>query len=436
MSTNYRGVIVRNGIAYGGVPIDDTVTAASENPVSSEGIYTALSAKANSADLATVATSGSYNDLTNKPILPDTSHYAFQSALAPEYDSGATYSEGDLMTYKGELYRCDPTGSSIPLDPIAQAPFTITRDGKVLTHGYTTSNSSYFVSDDIIQLGANSTYVLEIPSEQVDATTGVGDKVCFCTYTQTGTYGTRVDYYYNSARIAFTPTTSCYLSLSILKGYESGYKLYGTSTAKFVKVDVDTILVGEKTSSGGEIFNVTSTNRNTASASGTHAEGNSTTASGTAAHAEGAYGVASGDYSHAEGYLSHATGTASHAEGDSAASGMYAHAEGWQSTASGDYSHAQNYYTTAASDYQTVIGKYNVVDDQDVYALIVGNGTYGMGGNRGNALTVDWSGNVVGGTFNGMTVALDHLVINGIPLYVSTTIPTGTIPENSLGIGF
>lgn len=167
-----------------------------------------------------------------------------QTALAAEFDSGATYSEGDLITYKGELYRCDPAGSSIPLDPIAQAPFTITRDEKVLTHGYTTSNSSYFVSDDIIQLRANSTYALEIPSEQVDAKTG-GDKVCFCTYTQTGTYGTRVNYYYNSAHITFTPTTSCYLSLSILKGYESEYKLYGTSTSKFVKVDVDTLL-GEK----------------------------------------------------------------------------------------------------------------------------------------------------------------------------------------------
>lgn len=34
-----------------------------------------ISAKANSADLATVATSGSYNDLTNKPVIPDVSNY-------------------------------------------------------------------------------------------------------------------------------------------------------------------------------------------------------------------------------------------------------------------------------------------------------------------------------------------------------------------------
>ena len=34
-----------------------------------------VSAKANSADLATVATSGDYNDLSNKPVIPDVSNY-------------------------------------------------------------------------------------------------------------------------------------------------------------------------------------------------------------------------------------------------------------------------------------------------------------------------------------------------------------------------
>lgn len=37
---------------------------------SQKAIKTALNAKANSADLATVATSGSYNDLSNKPTIP------------------------------------------------------------------------------------------------------------------------------------------------------------------------------------------------------------------------------------------------------------------------------------------------------------------------------------------------------------------------------
>lgn len=48
---------------------DNAPTANSNNPVKSGGVYTALSGKANSADLSTVATSGSYNDLTNKPTI-------------------------------------------------------------------------------------------------------------------------------------------------------------------------------------------------------------------------------------------------------------------------------------------------------------------------------------------------------------------------------
>ena len=45
----------------------------------------------------------------------------------------------------------------------------------------------------------------------------------------------------------------------------------------------------------------------------------------------------------------------------------------------------------ASQDYQTAIGKYNVDDTNDEYALIVGNGSDDS--NRSNAFTVDWNGN-------------------------------------------
>lgn len=53
------------------ITIDDSLSPTSENPVQNKVINSALGAKANSADLASVATSGSYNDLTNKPTIPD-----------------------------------------------------------------------------------------------------------------------------------------------------------------------------------------------------------------------------------------------------------------------------------------------------------------------------------------------------------------------------
>ena len=48
----------------------DTYSAAGTDVVTGKAVASAISGKANSADLATVATSGSYNDLTNKPTIP------------------------------------------------------------------------------------------------------------------------------------------------------------------------------------------------------------------------------------------------------------------------------------------------------------------------------------------------------------------------------
>jgi len=123
------------------------------------------------------------------------------------------------------------------------------------------------------------------------------------------------------------------------------------------------------------------------------AEGYETEASGFASHAEGYNTKASDVFSHAEGQSTTASGAISHAEGaDTHATGNFSHAEGGSTTAGGDRSHAQNYFTKASSDYQTALGKYNVEDNTDTYAAIIGNGTADNA--RSNALTVDWSGNV------------------------------------------
>ena len=131
----------------------------------------------------------------------------------------------------------------------------------------------------------------------------------------------------------------------------------------------------------------------TASQAWAHAEGYATTASYGSAHAEGANTTASREQAHAEGYNTTASGLASHAEGgNTTASVTHAHAEGGATFAGGVNSHAQNTATKASSYSQTALGKYNVEDNADTYAVIVGNGTADNA--RSNALTVDWSGNV------------------------------------------
>lgn len=52
------------------INMDSTPISASTNTVTSGGVYTALSGKADTSSLATVATSGSYADLSNKPTIP------------------------------------------------------------------------------------------------------------------------------------------------------------------------------------------------------------------------------------------------------------------------------------------------------------------------------------------------------------------------------
>lgn len=95
-----------------------------------------------------------------------------------------------------------------------------------------------------------------------------------------------------------------------------------------------------------------------------HAEGHKTIALGYATHAEGRENYALGDYSHVEGAYSYANAYASHAEG---------------------------YCTVADGDYQHVQGKFNIEDEKDEFAHIVGNGT--SNSDRKNAHTLDWDGN-------------------------------------------
>ena len=173
-----------------------------------------------------------------------------------------------------------------------------------------------------------------------------------------------------------------------------------------------------------------------ASGFGSHAEGcagyagstSTIVASGEGSHAEGCTGgaasiLASGYGSHAEGLGTTASNFASHAEGNrTTASGSGSHAEGYQTTASGIYSHAQNYYTIANGYYQTALGKYNVADTTS--AVIIGRGVADNA--RANALTVDFSGNVVaagGLTLNNNASAIGTIKSSNAS---ATTVATGT----------
>ena len=150
-----------------------------------------------------------------------------------------------------------------------------------------------------------------------------------------------------------------------------------------------------------------------------HAEGSNTSATGIGAHAEGLYCTATGDYSHAEGFGAGASGDYSHAEGYyTKATEWYAHAEGLECEANGGMSHAQNECTIASSRAQTVIGKYNIEDANDLYALIIGNGSNPSDVPiRSDALRVKWDGSVIDGNGN----KISPTILTSTTISASTT---------------
>ena len=98
------------GVVSGSIAVDTALSATSSNPVQNQIIKAALDEKADSASLSAVATSGSYNDLVDKPTIPsavtvdsalsDSSENPIQnkvinSALAAKQD---TLTAGDNIT--------------------------------------------------------------------------------------------------------------------------------------------------------------------------------------------------------------------------------------------------------------------------------------------------------------------------------------------------
>ena len=155
------------------------------------------------------------------------------------------------------------------------------------------------------------------------------------------------------------------------------------------------------------LYSFATGNGTSATGSGAIASGFGSEASGTASSAENA-GAANGDLSHAEG-----RGTTgkdalyAHAENAGTANGQWSHAQG-SGIAHGNYSSASGIGTVASWDWQTVIGKFNALSDNDEStdaALVIGGGSSVNA--RSDIFSVDWSGNVN---------ICGNYYINGVPI--------------------
>ena len=325
---------------------------------------------------------------------------------AKEFDATETYHVGDYVIHNGGYYRCWVTSPpntwanresdfnrvyptaylyvSDLRDTNGVATLTVGFTGTGAATSFTLPLSATSVTKVTINGTATTAYTFNSPSNITFTTAPASGAAIEVTYTTTSsdakafTYGSRKSGS-NIGPYSFTEGTNATAS-----GYVSHAEGDNCeATADYAHAE------GTYSKAYGRGSHAEGQGK----ASGTlaHAEGFST-ASGNWSHAEGGNSNASGQYAHVEGSYAFATGQCAHAEGgDAQASGDYSHAEGNGTRASGNYAHAQNFHTKASSGSQTAIGKYNIEDTNNVYALIIGNGAYGA---ESNALTVDWKGGI------------------------------------------
>lgn len=109
--------------------VDATLNATSENPVQNKVIKSALDEKANSSDLATVATSGSYNDLDDTPTIPtktsdltnDSGFLTAHQDISGKADKVSGATSGNLASLDGYGNLADSGFSSV--DFVEQSTF-------------------------------------------------------------------------------------------------------------------------------------------------------------------------------------------------------------------------------------------------------------------------------------------------------------------------
>ena len=319
---------------------DDTPTEDSENPVTSDGIYNALDLKANSADLAAVATSGDYSDLENIPndlMKTDGSNAANSVSFPGSFAHGV-----GANSYNLEATGEGAHAEGYSYDPISSGFIRATKQG-AYAGGYAVDRGVI----DATGIGASARGYLD----------------GYTSHMYADGKGAHAEGYVEQGGTTRASGDGAHVE---------GYNYNGTLHAQGKGSHVEGAVQG-----GGKIQ---------APTMGAHAEGFAVSSNGIiAAQTSGA---------HAEGYAHDRSTIAGregcHAEGISTqALGMAAHTEGNKTTARGDYAHAEGDGTTAAGNCSHVGGSSTATTDSGVCSFAHGSNltvsrecAFGFGGAR------------------------------------------------------
>lgn len=144
------------------ITVDSALSTTSENPVQNKVITVELNKKANTEDLATVATSGNYNDLSNKPTidsaLSDSSSNAVQNKVVKNALDGKQDALTNPLTKADVVNNLTTTTTNVPLSAAQGKNLNTNKQPKTLatplTLGgiqYTTVESFLGAVKDIVQ---------------------------------------------------------------------------------------------------------------------------------------------------------------------------------------------------------------------------------------------------------------------------------------------
>lgn len=122
------------------ITVDSALSSTSTNPVQNKVITSALNAKANASSLASVATSGSYNDLSNKPTIP----------TVPTNVSAFTNDAGYLTSYT----ETDPIFSASPASGITSEDIAKWNTVETLCVTVTKSGDTYVADKTFAEVTA------------------------------------------------------------------------------------------------------------------------------------------------------------------------------------------------------------------------------------------------------------------------------------------
>lgn len=435
-------------------------------------------------DLATVATSGDYEDLTNRPTIPSAINNLKDGIAEGSIRSINAYDNEDsgllgknAQAFGEETYA---TGENAH----AEGKWTMASGEGSHAEGFNSGargegshaegNSSV---DGLYAHSEGSSYAKGIKSHAEGGTTAEGD------YSHSEGFGSEARGIYshaegwgplaigeaahgegeNSIATAKASHAEGHNTIAGSKGYQivsgdSSLKTYYLNDVSDLSVGLECFITSEtkEITDLGQITAVSTTDNSITTSSFGQGEyicikdrpdlGDSYALFCHPSHAEGSSSVAIGPGAHAEGFGSWAVKEGAHAEGYTYAGGEYSHSEGSDCQALGNLSHTEGWGTVAATDFQHAQGKFNLKDTTGDYAHIVGNGI--SDSDRSNIHTLDWQGNAwfSGDVYVGSTegfnkdsgskklATVDDLKKAGDTLPIGAMIPWGgqTIPDNWL----